>query len=142
MEQVNPEGSELRSLGDYQLVKSLLNNPRYNIPERLRKKAITCIEDALDNVQSDDKLKLTAVKVLSELDKRNIELVKMSMPKRVEHFDPRKANDEELLKLVKNVVKLMPPTLTTSGEAASRPSSARTASPESPGVNFVVSTPL
>ena len=35
----------------------------------------------------------------------------MSMPKRVEHFDPRKADDEELKKLVEKVLKLMPPTL-------------------------------
>ncbi len=115
LEIINSQGSDLRSLGDYHLVNRLLRDPRYNIPERLRKKAITAIETTLDDSQNDDKLKLTAVKVLSELDKRNLEIVKMSMPTRVEHFDPRKANDEELKKLVEQVLKLMPPMISAEG---------------------------
>ena len=111
LQTVDPNGAELRSLGDYQLVNRLLKDPRYNIPERLRNKAINAIEKTLDDAQNDDKLKLTAVKTLSDLDKRNMELIKMAMPKRVEHFDPRKANDEELMKMVQNVLKLMPTTL-------------------------------
>lgn len=104
----SPNGSDLRTADDFTLINQLLKNPRYVIPERLRNKAISCIEGALDDDGNDIALKLKAIQTMSQLDKHNIDLVKIAAPKRIEQIDPRKCNDEELLKLVKEVVKKLP----------------------------------
>jgi len=106
----SPVGSDLKTEGDFNLVNRLLRNPRYEIPERLRNKAINCIEDAID-ADHDVTIKLKAIQTMSALDKHNIDIVKIAAPKRIEQIDPRKLNDEELLKMVREVVKKLPPVI-------------------------------
>ena len=107
LQSVSPIGSDLKTEGDFNMVNRLLRNPRYDIPERLRTKAIQCIEDALED-DNDITLKLKAIQVMSTLDKHNINIVKIAAPKRIEQIDPRKLDDEELLKMVQVIVKKLP----------------------------------
>jgi hypothetical protein len=111
---VSPVSSDFQTEGDFNLVHRLLRHPRYEIPERLRKKVIDCVESVVDKETADDDVKLRAIKVLSELDKHNIELVKIAMPKKVEHTDVSRLNDEELLARVQDIVKRLPPVLDVS----------------------------
>ena len=110
-QEVSPGSSELRTMGDFALVNRLLANPRYKIPEHLRDKVVNQIENVLDDPESKNVLKLRAIDTLTKLDKQNLELIKLSMPKKVEHFDPKKMNDEKLLETVQEVLKLLPRTL-------------------------------
>ena len=103
----SPVGSDIKTEGDFNMVNRLLRNPRYEIPERLRRKSIQCIEDALDQ-DNDIQIKLKAIQTMSQLDKHNIDIVKIAAPKRIKQIDPRKLNDEELLKMVREVVKKLP----------------------------------
>ena len=103
----SPVGSDIKTEGDFNMVNRLLRNPRYEIPERLRQKSVQCIEDALD-ADHDITIKLKAIQVMSQLDKHNIDIVKIAAPKRIEQIDPRKLDDEELLKMVKQIVKKLP----------------------------------
>ncbi len=102
------EGSLLRTEGDFNLINQLLKSPRYNIPEHLRQKVVSCIEKALDDSENSTKLKLDAIKTLSNLEKHNIDLVKLAMPKKIETFNPKQLNDEELREMVQDVLKLLP----------------------------------
>ena len=103
----NDEQSLLRTEGDFNLVHQLLKSPRYKIPEHLRDQAIQCISDTLSDSE-DDALKLKAIQVMSALDKHNIDLVKIAMPKRIEHQDVRKLSDEQLVDELRKVVECNP----------------------------------
>jgi len=105
---ISPISSEFRTEGDYAIVRKLLQNPRYEIPERLRRKVVGEIERTVDDEEADPNLKMRAISVLAQLDKHNIELVKLSMPKRIERVDPKKMDDEKLLEAVQEVLKLAP----------------------------------
>ncbi len=94
--------SNLETMDDFKLVHKLLGKPRYEIPNRLRDKVIRSIENTVD-FNDDDRTKIAAIKVLADLDKINLELVKIAMPKKIEHFDPSKVNDDELLAAVKAI---------------------------------------
>jgi len=103
------DGSSLKTEGDFDLINRLLRNPRYNIPERLRAKCIQCIEDVLDSGTEDvgHGLHLKAIQTMVSLDKINVEIIKIAVPKKIE-TNVKSMNDEELLALVKDVVKRLP----------------------------------
>jgi len=107
----SPVSSDLRTEDDFALVNRLLRSPRYKIPEYLRDKVIHCITDIVDKKDSEDALKLKAIQVMSQLDKHNIDIIKLTMPKKIEAVKPQDMNDEELLVLVKEVIKKLPETL-------------------------------
>lgn len=111
---VSPISNDFHTEGDFNLVHRLLKHPRYEIPERLRSKVVKCIEDVVDEYGIDLDVKLRAIKVLSELDKHNIDLVKIAMPKKIEHTNASNLNDEELLAKVQDIVKRLPPILDSS----------------------------
>ena len=100
----------LTTLDDFNLVHKLLKTPRYEIPERLRHKVVINIEKIIDHGE-DDRTQIAAMKVLADFDKINLDIVKLAMPKKIEHFDPSKANDDELLVMVKKIVKQLPTVL-------------------------------
>lgn len=117
MEQIKPHSpgsTDLRTSADYDLVARLLKYPRYKIPECLRDKVVSEIAAVIDNDENDATLKLKAISTLATLDKHNIDLVKLAMPKKTEQsIDVRKVDDEALLKLVKDIQKLLPPVIDT-----------------------------
>lgn len=97
------------------MLNQLLKNPRYDIPERLRKKVITSIERVIDNVESDSNTTLNAIKTLALLDKHNIELAKIVMPKKVDH-SVKGLSDEQLIEAIRKTVKLLPPGVLDDGK--------------------------
>ena len=87
---------------EYQMICTLLEkNPRYEIPRHLREQVVgSCAKVlAYPNGNCDsklDKLKLIAGKLLLECDKRNLDIVKMSIPKHVVHHNVEEFTDEQL----------------------------------------------
>ena len=106
MQIISPDSFETQA--DFNMLNQLLKNPRYDIPERLRKKVITSIERVVDNVDSESNTILNAIKTLALLDKHNIELAKIVMPKRVDH-SARGLTDEQLIEALKVTLKQLPP---------------------------------
>lgn len=92
---------------DFNMIIHLLKNPRYNIPAQLRDKVINCINNIVTCID-DPKTQLAAVNTLVALDRCNIELIKIAMPKKVEHKQINKLSDEELLDALKEVQKKLP----------------------------------
>lgn len=102
---VTPQ-EEYSAEGDFALVNRLLKNPRYNIPEHLRSKMVRSAEEVLDYSES-DVTKVQAIKVLNELDKRNIELVKMAMPKQHIHRPAKEMTDAEIIEVIQQTAEQM-----------------------------------
>jgi len=101
MSNVVPAHTKLSPLGfatqgDFQLVNNLLKNPRYEIPEHLRKKVIASAEGALDNHDASDATKLAASRVILEADKRNLDVIKLIVPKQHVHREVKDLPTEEL----------------------------------------------
>ncbi len=109
---ISPHGG-FETEADFNLIHQLLKNPRYVIPERLREKAIRCIESCIDGEEVADQTKLAAIRTALDMDKINLEMIKIAMPKKVETRDITKATDEELTDLVREVLKRCPTTLET-----------------------------
>ena len=102
------EASLLQSEGDFGIINRLLKNPRYNIPEHLRSKAVASIEATFDDPENNTAIKLKAVQCLAMLDKHNIDLVKMAIPKKIEYITPSKMSDEELHEEIRNIAQCLP----------------------------------
>lgn len=100
---VSEESSGLRTLADYNILKKLLQHPQYKIPEYLRAKAINCVEKTLEDDDNSAKLKLSAINTMLSMDKHNLDLAKVAMPKKIESIDPRKMNDEELMTALQEI---------------------------------------
>lgn len=90
--------------GDLQMVHTLLKNPRYKIPERLRDKIMKAAEDTIDNSNATTAEINTACKLILEADKRNIDLVKLAMPKQVIHRHVSQYSDEELRDALQDII--------------------------------------
>ena len=105
--------SDYNTTGDFQLINKLLQNPRYEIPERLRQKVIGCI----DKVISDDadskgvsiQTQLQAIRVLAQLDKHNLDVIKLAMPHKVETTNITKLDDSDLQNLVVEIINQIKP---------------------------------
>lgn len=91
---------EFKEQGDFQLVNKLLQNPRYDIPEHLRKKVIGSAEHSLDSPESSVACKLAAARLILEADKRNLELIKLVIPKVIIHKEIKDHTTEELEAIV------------------------------------------
>ena len=105
LHKVSEESSGLRTLADYNILKKLLQNPQYKIPEYLRAKAITCVQETLEDDKNTAKLKLSAINTMLSMDKHNLDLAKVAMPKKIESIDPKKMNDEELMTALQDIQK-------------------------------------
>ena len=102
---------EFDSLADMDLVQKLLKNPLYDIPERLRKKILGGAEKLMDKFsigESSDAAFIAARRLVLEADKRNLALVKMVIPKKIEHKVVKDYTTEELVQLVREAQKLLP----------------------------------
>lgn len=108
---VSPVTGQFETVADFNLVNRLLQNPRYKIPEHLRDKVLNCCERVIDKASASNLEKLSACKTVLMADKHNLELVKMAMPKKIEHFDASKATDEELIDVLREVARKIPPTI-------------------------------
>lgn len=106
------EQEHFRTQAEFSMVRKLLTTPRYEIPEHLRKQLVEDAADVSKNCE-DPKTRIAAMRVLAELDKINVEIVKISMPKRVEHT--HRAADltmEELEDLARKATKFVEGTVT------------------------------
>lgn len=104
---ISENSTDYRTVSDFQMIHNLLTkHATYKIPEHLRKRVITRAGQALES--DDDKLAMTAAKVLLAADKHNLDIIKVAMPKRVEHVNVSKLNDRELYEAVGNTLKLLP----------------------------------
>lgn len=99
--QVSPLTSEFRTVGDFALVHQLLKkHSLYNIPQQLRQSIVDQAANTLDDLEATDSEKMAAAKLLLEMDKRNIDLIKIAMPQKHEHMQVRDASDEELKTMI------------------------------------------
>ena len=94
--------SNFQTAADFKLINDLLAKPRYSIPERLRGKVIDCIERAVDNV-NDPVTAIRAVQTLTSLDKINLKIIELAIPKKTEHKDISKMSDEDLAVALKEL---------------------------------------
>jgi len=64
------------------------------------------IESTLDTA-IDDKTKLAAIKVALEADKRNVEYLRLVVPRKVEHYNPDTKTSEELAADIRDALERM-----------------------------------
>lgn len=88
--------NEYETQGDFSLINTLMKNPRYDIPEHLRKKVIQSAENSLDSLEASDATKLAAARLILEADKRNIEIMKLIIPQQHVHKNVKELPTEEL----------------------------------------------
>lgn len=108
--------SSLQTQGDFGLINQLLKNPRYKIPEHLRENVINCCDEVIKKKDSPDATKLAACRTVLLADRHNLEMIKLAMPTKIEHYNPQQATDEELIEVLKEAVKLLPPMITQPSE--------------------------
>lgn len=100
--------SDYNTTGDFQLINRLLQNPRYEIPERLRQKVIGCIDKVISD-EDNPQVKLQAIRVLAQLDKHNLDVIKLAMPHKVETTNITKLDDSDLQNLVVEIINQIKP---------------------------------
>lgn len=103
---MNMDITEYNQPEDTQMILSLMKKPRYNIPEHLRSKILKGVEDILDD-NPDPKVFCDAAKVVLEMEKRNVDYLKLIMPKKIEHIHVTQKSTKELMAIV-DEVKQMP----------------------------------
>lgn len=89
------------------IVEQLLHKPRYNIPEHLRQKVLDEAEAILTDGQ-DSSLKIKAMRVILEADKRNLDIARMLIPQMHIQTNVKNITTEELLRIAKDNLKLLP----------------------------------
>jgi len=100
---VTSDQQSYRTVADFNLVRKLMQeNALYEIPQHLRETLIEQSGTVLQSTKSTDAEKLSAAKLLLEADKRNIDLIKTIIPKKVEHFNARDATDAELVEIIQD----------------------------------------
>lgn len=97
--------SEFRTVADFALVHELMKKPLYDIPDHIRGRVIEGASKAMADPEVPTKTKLQAMKVILECDSRNIALLKLAMPRRVEHFNPAEMTSTELKKQIDAYIK-------------------------------------
>jgi hypothetical protein len=70
----------------------------------------------MDDPEASRMEKSAAARLILTADKHNIDIVKMSIPKKIEHVDYGKLSDEDLHKKINELLKFLPTPLTTSVE--------------------------
>ena len=94
---VSPDSSIFRTAADFDLVNMLLKKySLYNVPPDLRNSIVEQANDTIKDANASIANKNAAMKMVLEMDKRNLDVVKIAMPQRHEHFNAREATDEEL----------------------------------------------
>jgi hypothetical protein len=96
------------SIGDMEMVTGLLKKAPYCIPEHLRGKIVETAGSMLDNPNATEAQTISAAKLLLEADKINVQLIKLAVPTKHEHFTPQKATTAELCEIIRKANKLMP----------------------------------
>ena len=104
---VSPVPNQFGTLADMRLINDLMKNSRYEIPEHLRHQVISSAGKIIENPESRNAEVLAASKVILEADKRNMEMVKMCMPKVNVNFNPKQATTEELETVVRRAIGLV-----------------------------------
>lgn len=99
---VSPVTNQFSTQADFSMINTLLANPRYNIPERLRNKVIQSADNVISSEESTDAAKLAASRLVLEADKRNLELIRLVMPKHHVHHNVKDMSTEELVEVIQN----------------------------------------
>lgn len=102
---------EFNSVADMGMVRRLLKDPLYNVPERLRDKILSGAEKLMDSFtegKTTEAAFIAAARLVLEADKRNLDLIKMVIPKKVEHREVKDFTTVELEVIVKEAQKLLP----------------------------------
>ena len=109
---------EEETLRDFALIKQLLNNTTYEVPEHKRKKLIDSIFSVLDIPEVSIKNIIRVAQLILQMDNHNLAMVKLAIPRKVvstsTRINARSLSDEALLDAVQEVVKKLPPTLPAS----------------------------
>jgi hypothetical protein len=87
---------------DVNMVQQLMKNPRYDIPVHLRNKIIEGAGEILSEEGTTVKEKIDAAKLVLECDKRNVDFLKIMVPKTIKHEHIGQKSTEELRKIVAN----------------------------------------
>ncbi len=99
---------DFQTKDDFALINTLMRSSRYDIPERLRKKIIGMASNKIEDESAEFPDQLSAAKLILECDKRNMDLLKIAMPTKVEHLNVQKASTEVLREAITEALKLMP----------------------------------
>lgn len=101
---VSPRGHHIQ--GDFEMIHTLLKKfSLYQIPDHLRQKVLNSAETAMDDEEATSACKIAASKIVLEADKRNIDLIKLAMPKHVVHHNVKEMTDDELMAAFKEITK-------------------------------------
>jgi len=104
---VSSESTQFSTEADMQIVRTLLRDPLYKIPEHIRDTIVT--ESAKMLGGDSPKFKAIGARLLLEMDKRNLELLRLVVPRKVEHIDVKQKTTAELIEIVERAKALMPP---------------------------------
>lgn len=101
---------ELKVKEDFDLVNKLLRDPLYKIPDHLRQLVVESAGEILADPGSDSSVRIAASRTVLAMDKTNLDMIKLVMPRRVEQktdIEIKDQSTEDLLKLVKDAVSLL-----------------------------------
>lgn len=99
-----PTQSDYHSSSDMGMIHNLLKtHSLYNIPNHLRAKVIKTADRIMDD--EDPRAAITGARVILECDKRNIDVVKLAIPKKVEVRNIQEQTTEELHQLLKDTLR-------------------------------------
>ncbi len=99
---VSSRGNHIQ--GDFEIIHTLLKKfSLYKIPDYSRAQVIQSATDVLEDEEATPACRMTAAKLLLEADKRNIDLIKLAMPKHVVHHNVKEMTDEELMAAFEDV---------------------------------------
>lgn len=99
---------DFRTEEDFKLVNKLLSQGPYKIAEHIRSRVISNAATILEDPNVDQKIRLAAMRTLLLADKINLDLIKISMPKKVEKLDVKQLSDQDLLEAIEITQKLLP----------------------------------
>lgn len=105
---ISSELSTYRTVGDFELIHTLLReHSLYKIPQGLRASIVESINDVMEDPDSSLGQKLAASKLVLEMDKRNLDVIKIAMPQKHEHRQVTDLSDDELKVELLNIARTL-----------------------------------
>lgn len=106
---VSPKPSTFALEADFNIVRKLMKESAlYQIPEHARKNIIAQAQNVLEDLTATSREKMSAAKFLLECDKINLDVIKLVMPKKVEHIKVQERSTEELIDMVSKAIETHP----------------------------------
>ena len=97
---VSSDSTEFETQADFNLVHKLLKNSLYDIPSEYRTAVLQSAARVLTDSNIPAITQLAAGRVILECDKRNLELVKIAMPKKTISRNVGEMTSEELTRII------------------------------------------